>query len=63
MNNPKQPDDVPTDGAPSDTNPTGTTPNGIPEGQSDHEAKGRPSNARSETETACTRTSTAGPIS
>lgn len=52
MNQPKQPDDVPEEGASPAHNPTGTTPHGIPEGTGDHEAKGYPTDDRKDNETA-----------
>lgn len=52
MNKPAQPADVPDQGATSDHNPTGTTPHGIPDGMSDHDAKGHPTDDRQATETA-----------
>jgi len=52
MNQPKQPDDPPQGGTSPDANPTGTTPHGIPDGQSEHDAKGYPTDTRHDTETA-----------
>ncbi len=52
MNQPKQPDDPPREGAGSDHNPTGTTPNGTPEEMEGGESKGVPDTGRHESETA-----------
>ena len=56
MNQPKQPDDVPTEGASPAHNPTGTTPHGTPEGLADADAKAWPTSDREATETAAMET-------
>ena len=54
MNQPKQPEDPPAEGASVAHNPTGDTPNGIPHGDQDASATGHPTSDREKTETAAT---------